>query len=74
MYNIYIYNKVFFTLACIFYKKSLVQGQYHIVHCQGTHTYCICHKSTNSSFLCILSKDDNKQCRLFGLSHFDSHH
>ena len=49
--------------------------------CTG-HTYthrayiqiALCRKSTNSPFLCILSKDDYKQCRLFGLHHYHSNH
>ena len=44
------------------------------IHTQGIHTNCICRKSTNSPFLCILSKDDYKQCRLFGLHHYHSNH
>ena len=42
-------------MCVIFYNICLVQGQYHFVHTQGTHTHGICYESTNYPFLCILS-------------------
>ena len=39
----------------------------HFIHTQGTHNDLIYHKSTNSLFLCILSKNDYKMYRLFDL-------
>ena len=39
----------------------------HFIHTQGTHIDLIYHKSTNSPFLCILSKNDYKMYRLFDL-------
>ena len=73
--GILLYTYPYFTLAYIFYNKTLSQIQYHLlVQRLGIHTHCICHKSTNSAFLCILSKDDYKWCRLFDLHHYHSHH
>ena len=57
----------------MFYNKVLF-GVSNTKYTHRAHTQCICHKSTNSPFLCILSKDDSKHCRLFGLYHYHSHH